>query len=88
MKSVFSVSLLWRRLGDAEVDHLHHRPVGLEGDHDIGRLEVAVDDPFLVSVVDGGTDVLEKGETLAGVELLIAAETSVMGTPLTSSIAK
>ena len=61
-------------LGDAEVDHLGHRPVGLEGDHHVGGLEVAVDDAFLVGVVDGGADVLEKGEALLGVEFLLAAE--------------
>jgi hypothetical protein len=43
--------LLSGGLGDAEVDHLRHRPAVVEGGQDVRRLEVAVDDPLLVGVL-------------------------------------
>ena len=43
-------------LGDAEVNDFHHRLVVVDGDHDVGRLDVAVDDAFLVGVLEGLAD--------------------------------
>ena len=42
---------LFRRLGDPEVDHLGRGPAVYLGDHHVAGLEVAVDDPLLVSVL-------------------------------------
>ena len=55
------------RLGDAEVDHLGHRlGAVLDGDEDVAGLEVAVDDAFLVGVLDGAADLEEELEALRG----------------------
>jgi hypothetical protein len=43
---------LGRRLGDAEVDDLRHRPVVPHGHQDVARLDVAVDDGLLVGVLE------------------------------------
>jgi hypothetical protein len=40
----------------------------MRGDDDVGRLDVAVDDAFLVGVLDGGTNLAEEFETGAGRE--------------------
>ena len=53
-------------LGDAEVDHLGHRLAVVEGDQDVGRLDVAVDDPLLVGVLDRLADRDEQLQPLAG----------------------
>src|SRR5688572_12406333 len=42
--------MAFSKLRDAEVEQLHLLPVG---DEDVGRLDVAVDDPFTVSRVEG-----------------------------------
>ena len=56
----------WRdRLGDAEVDHLRHRPAVLHGDQDVRRLDVAVDDALLVGVLDRLADLDEQLQPLA-----------------------
>jgi hypothetical protein len=47
---------LFDGLGHAKVDHLRDRPAVVEADQHIRRLDVAVDNPFLVSVLDGLTD--------------------------------
>ena len=39
------------RLGDAEVDDLRHRLAVVDRDEDVRRLEVAVNDAFLVGVL-------------------------------------
>jgi hypothetical protein len=39
-------------LGDPEVDDLGHRHAILQRHQDVGRLDVAVDDPFLMRVLD------------------------------------
>jgi hypothetical protein len=41
----------------------------VEGDEDVGRLDVAVDDPLLVRVLDGAADEHEQPQPLAGREL-------------------
>ena len=43
--------LLPGRLGHAEVDDLRHRLAVVQGDQDVGRLEVAVDDALLMGVL-------------------------------------
>ena len=48
--------LLLGRLGHAEVDHLGHRPVVVLGHQHVRRLDVAVDDPLLMGVLDRLTD--------------------------------
>ena len=57
--------LALRGLGDAEVDDLHHRQVGVERDHDIRGLDVAVDDPFLMRVLDRRAHVAKERQPLA-----------------------
>ena len=52
VNSVCSVSVLRRRLGDAEVDDLRHRRRRRERDQHVRRLEIAMDDPLLVRVLD------------------------------------
>ena len=44
--------LLAGRLGQAEVEHLDRRLVPLAGEHQVARLDVAVDEPFLVGVLE------------------------------------
>ncbi len=41
------------RLGHAEVDHLRHGRIVVHRDHHVARLDVAVDDPLLMGVLDG-----------------------------------
>jgi hypothetical protein len=53
---VRSVSFCLVALGHAEVDHLGHRLAVVERDHDVGRLDVAVDDALLVGMLDGLAD--------------------------------
>jgi len=52
------------RLGDAEVDHLRHRLVAVERDQHVRRLEITVDDAFLVRVLDAVADLLEEFQPL------------------------
>ena len=65
VNSVFSVSCWPDRLGHAEVDHLGHRRAVVQRDQDVGGLEVAVDDPFLMGVLHGLADRHEQLEPLA-----------------------
>jgi len=65
--------LLAGGLGDAEVDHLGHGHAVGGSDQDVRGLEVAVDDAFLVRVLDGVTDLDEEVQPLArGAPVLIA----------------
>ena len=57
------------RLGDAEVDDLGHRLAVVERHQHVRRLDVAVDDPLLVGVLDRLADRDEQLEPLAGGEL-------------------
>ena len=52
-------------LGDAEVDHLGHRPAVVEGDQDVRRLQVAVDHALLVGVLHRLADRDEQRQPLA-----------------------
>ncbi len=66
--------LLPQGLGHAEVDHLGHGLAVVGGDQDIGRFEVAVDDPFLVGVLHGLANLHKQGEPLSRRELMLVAE--------------
>ncbi len=50
----------------ALMDHHGHRLAVLEGDEDVRRLDVAVDDPLLVRVLDGMADLGEEVQALGG----------------------
>ena len=79
--------LLVDRLGDAEVDHLHHR-LAVERRHQhIRRFHVAVNDSFLMGMLDRATDIDEELETLARVSWFLS-QYSVIGMPRTSSMTK
>ena len=57
-------------LGDAKVDDLRHR-FSLVGHHqDVGGLQVPVNDPFLVGVMNGGADMDVKLQPLIQRELM------------------
>ena len=80
--------LLPGRLGHAEVDHLRHRLAVVERDQDVGRLEVAVDDPLLVGVLHRLADRHEQLQPLAAASAGCSSQYSVIGTPWTSSMTK
>ncbi len=56
------------RLGDAEVDHFRDRLAIVESDQHVGRLDVAVDHPLLMRVLDRLADRDEQLQPLARVE--------------------
>jgi hypothetical protein len=53
------------RLGNAKVDDLGNRPSVLERHQDVGGLQVAVDDPLLVRVLDSLADLNEELDSLS-----------------------
>ena len=55
----------FRRLGDAEIDHLRHRHAVVQRDEDVRGLDVAVDDALLMRVLDGLADLDEQIEPFA-----------------------
>ena len=59
-----------RGLGDAEVDHLRHRHTVVLADENVRGLEVAVDDAFLVRMLDRVTDLDEKLQPFRGGEVV------------------
>ena len=63
----------FRRLGDAEINHLGHRHAVMQRDEDVRRLDVAMDDPFLVRVLDGLADLDEQVEPFLGGEIILVA---------------
>ena len=67
--------LLTDGLGDAEVDDLGHRHAVVQRDQDVGRLEVAVDDPLLMGVLDGLADRDEQLQPLARREIGLGRST-------------
>jgi len=60
-------------LGHAEVDHLGHRSVVVHRDEHVRWLDIAVDDPLLVRVLDRLADRHDQLEPLAGRELVVVA---------------
>ena len=60
--------------GDAEINHLGHGLDTVERDQNIGGLDIAVDDPLLVRVMDGGTDLGEKQQTFPGSQFVLVTE--------------
>ena len=65
--------LLLDRLGDPEVDHLRHRHAVVQRDEDVRGLDVAVDDPLLMRVLDGLADLDEQVEAILCGELVLVA---------------
>jgi len=65
--------IVLRGLGDAEVNHLGHGAAVNGRDENVRGLDVAVDDAFLVRVLDCLTDGNEEFEPLAGGELVVVA---------------
>ena len=61
------------RLGHAEVDDLGHRLAVVGRDQHVGRLDVAVDDPLLMRVLDRLADGDEQLEPLVRRELILVA---------------
>ncbi len=61
------------RLGHAEVDDLGHGAVVVLGHQDVRRLDVAVDDPLLMGVLDGLADGHEQFQPLPRRELVLVA---------------
>ena len=53
--------------GYTKINHFGHRLPIQHCDHDVGWLEIAVDDAFLVRVLDGVADLDEQFEPAAGV---------------------
>ena len=81
-------ALLAGRLGDAEIDHLGHRGSVVERDQDVRRLEVAVDDPLLMGMLDGLADEHEQIEPVGDAQAGFRSQYSVIGMPRTSSMTK
>ena len=73
VKRVLSVNRLLGRFGDAKVDHLRHRHAVVQGDQDIRGLDVAVDDPLLMGVLDRVANLDEQLEPLTRIELVLVA---------------
>ena len=63
--------LLVQGFRDAEIDHFHDGLVVVQRDHDVGRLEIAMDDPFLVRVLHRPADIDKQLQTLARREHLL-----------------
>src|SRR5439155_20695161 len=56
------------------VDDLGHGNSVLNGDENIRRFDVAMDDPFLVCMLDGAADLEKKLEPLGSREFVLVAE--------------
>jgi len=65
--------LLLGRFGHAKVDDLGHGPVVVLGHQHVGGLDVAVDDPLLVGVLNGMADWHEQLQPLPGSEVMLVA---------------
>ena len=74
-------------LGDAEVDDFGGPHAVLGGDEDIGGLEVAMDDAFLMGVLDGHAT-LAKRARRSGMESPLVVHKEVMEGPSTYSMTK
>ena len=67
--------LLTDRLGHAEVDDLGHRLAVVDRDQDVRRLEVAVDDAFLMGMLHGLADRNEQFQPFAASKLVARRNT-------------
>ena len=63
-----------QRLGHAEVDHLDDRGRVVPRDQDVTRLDVAVDDPLLVGVLDGRAHLEEQFQPPPRGQVILVAE--------------
>ena len=63
----------FRRLGDAEINHLRHRHSVVQRHEDVRRFDVAMDDSLLVRVLDGLADLDEQIEPFLGGEIGLIA---------------
>ena len=75
------------RLGHAKVDHLGNGPAVVQRDQHVAGLDVPMDDPLLMSMLDGLANRRKQFQPLPGGQMLIA---EVLGdlNPRTSSITK
>ena len=80
--------LLADRLGDAEVDDLDDLLVVVHRHQDVAGLEIAVNDPFLVRVLDGLANGDEELDAICRTGSRFWSQNSVIGMPRTSSITK
>ena len=67
-----------RGFGNAEVNDLRNRFAVVQGDENVRRLEVAMDDPLLMRVLNGVADMDKKFQSLGRVEVVLVA---VVGDP-------
>ena len=65
--------LLGECFGDSEIDNLGRRPAVHINDQDVGWLQIAVDDGFLMCVLHSFADAHEKVQPFAGAEPVIIA---------------
>jgi hypothetical protein len=61
------------RFGQAKVDHLGHRSSVVQRDQHVRRLDVPVDDPLLMGMLDGMADGDEQLQSLAGIQPFFVA---------------
>ena len=62
-----------RGFGDAEVNDLRNRHAVVQGDQNVRRLQVAVDDSLLMCMLYGVADLDEQLQSLVGVEVILVA---------------
>ena len=66
----------FRRLGDAEINHFGHWHEVVQRHEDVRGLDVAMDDPLLVRVLDGLANLDEQIEPIFGGEIVLVAVVS------------
>src|SRR2546430_1635566 len=60
--------------GDAEIDHLWHGYAIIDGDENVRRFDIAMNDPLLMSMLDRLTDFHEQVQPLPRREIPFVAE--------------
>ena len=60
-------------LGNSEINHLRNGDAIVQGDKDVGRLDVAMNDALLMGMLDGLTDSHEKIQSVDGRHLVLVA---------------
>ncbi len=73
--------------GDTEVDDFGDELAVLDADEDVGRFDVAMDDAFLVGMLESVADGNEETEVLASGEA-VWSQKSPIATPSTHSMTK